>query len=154
MKGRAISLGVFFSAIMAFFVFIILLEGGLTAYFRIRSELREFTAGGGTFTRTGGHILRQQVRQGENAVKSLMSGIPHHEGNEIVLVAAVLDQNRIESVLKGWLPKGMVLPDSIISPDWRVNDLLDQFGRNLPVRRYVRKRQTGLRGFGSGFQRT
>lgn len=131
MKGRAISLGVFFSAIMAFFVFIILLEGGLTAYFRIRSELREFTAWGGTFTRTGGHILRQQVRQGENAVKSLMSGIPHHEGNEIVLVAAVLDQNRIESVLKGWLPKGMVLPDSIISPDWRVNDLLDQFGRNL-----------------------
>ena len=131
MKRRTISLGTFFAAIMAFFVFIVLIEGGLAAYFRIRSELKTFTEWGETFTKTGGYLLQRQVRQGENAVKSLTAGIPHHEGNEIVLAAAVLDQNRIDRVLKGRLPEGITLPYELIVRGWRVNDLLDQFGRNL-----------------------
>ena len=131
MKRRAISLGVFFSAIMAFLVFIILLDGGLTAYFRVRSELKGFTEWGEAFTKMGSKLLKSQVRQGENAVKSLIGGIPHHEGNEIVLLAAVLDENKIATVLKGWLPEGMILPNSLVERGWRVNDLLDQLGRNL-----------------------
>jgi HD-GYP domain-containing protein (c-di-GMP phosphodiesterase class II) len=130
-KRPVISLGIFFSAIMAFLVFIILLDGSLTAYFRVRSELKGFTEWGEAFTNMGSKLLSNQVKQGENAVKSLAGGIPHHEGNEIVLLAAVLDENRIETVLKGWLPEGMILPHNLIEHGWRVNDLLDQLGRNL-----------------------
>jgi len=57
MKRRIISLGGFFSVILLFFLAVILLEGGLTAFFRIRSQLEEFTHRGETFIRVGSHFL-------------------------------------------------------------------------------------------------
>jgi hypothetical protein len=42
-----------------------------------------------------------------------------------------MEDSAIASVLKGWLPEGMILPREILAPGWKMNDLLDQFGRNL-----------------------
>ena len=131
MKRRIISLGGFFSVILLFFLAVILLEGGLTAYFRIRSQLQEFTDRGETFTRVGSHFLKQQVRRGEASVRGLVRGWSSPDRVNGVLLATVIEDSTIVSVLKGWLPEGMVLPPEILAPGWKMNDLLDQFGRNL-----------------------
>lgn len=131
MKRKTISLGGFFTAILLFFLCIILLEGGLTAYFRISSQLQEFTERGETFTRVGSHFLRQQVRRGEASVRGLVRGWSSPDRENGVLLAAVMEDSAIASVLKGWLPEGMILPREILAPGWKMNDLLDQFGRNL-----------------------
>ncbi len=59
------------------------------------------------------------------------SGAGHPDRVNGVLLAAVIEDSTIVSVLKGWLPEGMVLPPEILAPGWKMNDLLDQFGRNL-----------------------
>jgi HD-GYP domain-containing protein (c-di-GMP phosphodiesterase class II) len=131
MKRRIISLGGFFTAILLFFLVVILVEGGLTAFFRINSRLQEFTNRGETFTRVGSHLLAEQVRRGEMSVRALVRGWSSPARENRVLLAALVENNTITSVLKGWFPEGMVLPPGILSPEWQMNDLLDQFGRNL-----------------------
>ncbi len=94
MKRKTISLGGFFTAILLFFLCIILLEGGLTAYFRISSQLQEFTERGETFTRVGSHFLKQQVRRGEASVRGLVRGWSSPDRENGVLLAAVIGRQR------------------------------------------------------------
>ena len=131
MIKRSISLGAFFSAILLFFLVIILTEGGLTTFFRIKSQLQEFTRHGETFMNVGSLLLRTQVERGEEFIReAVRDEIPHGMKNN-VLAVVILDGDRIVKSLKGWLPEGMVLPPELLNTYWEMNDLLDIYGRNL-----------------------
>ena len=131
MKKRTISLGAFFSVILLVFLALLLIEGGVTIYSRISNSLQEFSTRGDVFIKVSGHLLREQVRRGEAFIDDLARGKIAPDLNDRVVLAAVMDGDKIHSVLKGWLPVGMVLPREVLKKGWRMNDLLDMSGRNL-----------------------
>jgi len=134
MKKRYISLGTFIPAVLLFFLAVIIAEGAISTFFRIKSQLREFSSYGETFIRAGSLILGKQVERGEEFIRNTVEGIQSRALGNPVTMIAVLDGDRVEKTLKGWLPEGMILPEEILTPAWEMNDLLDPYGGNLLTR--------------------
>ena len=65
MKKRYISLGTFIPAVLLFFLAVIIAEGAISTFFRIKSQLREFSSYGETLISAGSLILGKQVKIGE-----------------------------------------------------------------------------------------
>ncbi len=131
MTRRSFSIGTFFSAVVVCFLVIFIVQGAVGLYLRVRSQLGDFERHGDNVLQVASLLLEKQVAQREEGLRAIVGGADTRDAGRDVLVAAVLDGNRIERTLKGWLPDGMVLPDELLTDEWFINDLLDIYGRSL-----------------------
>ena len=131
-RRTSFSLGALFSLVIVSFLTIFLVQSGIGIYLRLRSELAGIQQKGEYFMQTADLLLKKQIERREHGLKAIVSGVSEACDDERdVLLAAIIDGNRITHVLKGWLPVGMVLPDQLLTDDWAVGDLVDVYGRNL-----------------------
>lgn len=131
MTRRAYSIRTFFSAVVVCFLVIFVVQGAATLYMRVRSQLGDFEQHGDNVLQVASLLLEKQVAQREEGLRAIVGGVDTRDAGHDVLVAAILDGNRIERTFKGWLPDGMALPDELLTDEWAMNDLLDIYGRSL-----------------------
>ena len=118
------------------------MQGAISLYSGVCSQLQVIKKQGDYVLQMGSLMLRKQAEQREEGLRAIVGGADACNSCHEVLVAAILDGDRIGRVLKGWLPSGMILPEELLSEEWHISDLVDVYGRNLltGVRKIMGKR--------------
>lgn len=139
---HSFSIKTLFSVIVISLLVVFCLQGAISLYTGVCSQLQVIRKQGDYVLQMGSLMLRKQTEQREEGLRAIVGGADACDSCHEVLVAAVLDGDRIGRVLKGWLPSGMALPEELLSEEWHISDLVDVYGRNLltGVRKIMGKR--------------
>ena len=132
MKDRlSFSIKPLFSFVVLCLVIIFCVQGAISLYSKIQAQLGVIEKQGDYALQMASLMLRKQAEKREEGLRAIVGGADTCDTGLDVLVAAVLDGDRVGRVLKGWLHEGMALSEELLSKEWQVSDLVDVYGRNL-----------------------